>query len=94
MKTIDELATECFDWAESVFPERTDSSMGLKLYSEVGEMMDSDGDPLEVADVLIMVLDYAKRKGIDIESAVTEKLDINRTRTWVHLHNGTMRHVE
>lgn len=94
IKPVDDLAKECFDWAESVFPNRTDSSMGLKLYSEIGEMLESGGDPLEVADVLIMILDYAVCHGVVIQDAVERKLEINRTRNWVQLPNGTMHHAE
>ena len=51
-------------------------------------------DSLEVADVFILLLDYAKRKKIDITAAVRDKLDINRDRKWVSNMNGVMSHVD
>ncbi len=91
---IGQLTDEVWNWAQETFPNRTDSSMFLKLYSEIGEMIDSDGDRLEIADVLIMVLDYAKRKRVDIAGAVRDKLTINRERTWKKDSNGVMSHVK
>lgn len=91
---IGKLTDEVFDWAEATFPRRTDQSMFLKMYSEIGEMIDSDGDRLEVADVFILLLDYAKRKKIDITASVREKLVINQQRDWAVDVNGVMSHVK
>ena len=93
---MDELATSINMWANSVFPNRTDASMFMKLYGEVAELVDATDDECEgeVADILIMVLDFAKRKNIDITMAVTRKMLINMGRKWEIGPNGTMRHVE
>jgi len=90
--TIDHLAAYVFQWASSVFPDRTDSSMFIKIFEELAEVIRSDGDALEVADLFIMLLDYAKRKNINIEEAVRHKLSINRDRNWRINANGTMSH--
>lgn len=92
--TSDELAKEIFVWAENTFPERTDSSMFLKMYSETAELIRSGGDPLEFADLVILLFDYAVRKDINITEAVRQKLEINRRRTWVIGSDGTMSHKE
>lgn len=94
-RDIDHIAFDIYLWAGEVFPDRTDGAMALKLYQEIGEMIESDGDPLEVADVLIMIFDYAKRKGIQLEPAIREKMKINRQRTWkINETTGTMSHVK
>lgn len=90
---IGKLTEEVTQWANQTFPHRTDVSMYLKLYSEIGEMIESDGDPMEIADVFIMLLDYAHRKQVDITSIVRKKLDINRNREWTTDRNGVNRHV-
>lgn len=94
MISTNDLSREVWEWAESAFPDRTDSSMFLKMYGELAELIDSDGDPHELADVFIMLMDYAVRKGIDIDAAVMQKLEINRARTWKIMPNGTMQHEE
>ncbi len=88
----DRLAFEVFHWAEATFPNRTDSSMFLKMYSEVAELIRSDGEPLELADLFILLMDYAVRKDIVISAAVRQKLEINRQRTWKINADGTMSH--
>jgi hypothetical protein len=92
--TIDELAAVVRTQADFLFPNRTDSSMFLKLYSEIGEMIDSDGSADECADVAIMFLDYVSRKGVNLEEAVLRKMAVNAQRSWVVDRNGVMRHVE
>lgn len=91
---VGELTEHVFDWAEGTFPNRTDTSMYLKMYGEIGEMIDSDGDADEIADVFIMLLDYAKRKKVDITTAVLKKLVVNRNRVWVTSKDGVNSHVK
>lgn len=88
------LTEEVFDWAEATFPKRNDASMYLKMYGEIAEMIESDGDANEIADMFILLLDYAKRKKVDVTTAVHRKLDINRKRVWATDQNGVNRHVK
>ena len=92
---IDSLAVRVMIQADRLFPARTDSSMFLKLYGEIGEMVDSDPENLggEVADVFIMLLDFAKRKGINISKEVVKKMAINDLRQWQADQNGVFKHV-
>lgn len=92
--SVDHLALEVFEWAEATFPDRTDVSMFLKIYSEIAELIRSGGEPLELADLFILLMDYAVRKDINIASAVTTKLNINRQRRWKIGADGTMSHEE
>lgn len=92
---INHLAVDIFKWGNEVFPNRTDEKMFLKLYGEVAELIDAGDDCAgEVADVLILVLDYAKRKGINPSTAVQEKMNVNRKRTWEFDQLGVMKHVK
>jgi Protein of unknown function (DUF550) len=91
---VDRLAFEVFFWAESTFPNRTDASMFLKIYEEVAEVIRSDGEPMEVADLFILLLDYVVRKDIVLSEAVRQKLAINKKRSWKINPDGTMSHKE
>lgn len=92
---IDSIALDVKTWANKVFPGRTDGSMALKLYQEIGEMIESNGDPSEIADVFIMLLDYAERKGVRIGDAIRAKMVINRQRQWkINESTGVMSHVK
>lgn len=94
--TIDALAFQVKEQADRLFPKRTDQSMFLKLYGEIAEMIDADEAHRddEVADVFIMLLDYAKVKGINIETAIRRKMAINDAREWKQNGLGAFQHVE
>lgn len=91
---VGELTEVVFDWAEATFPDRNDASMYLKMYGEIAEMIESDGDASEIADMFILLLDYAKRKKVDVTTAVYQKIDVNRARKWATDKNGVNSHVK
>jgi hypothetical protein len=95
LANIDNIAEACLTWADSAFPTRTDASMFLKMYGELAELIDAGKDcGDEVADILILVLDYARRKGVKPSAAVLAKLNVNRQREWEFTNIGTMQHVK
>lgn len=93
---IDVIAAGISEWANKAFPGRTDQGMYLKMYSEIAEMIDADdahvGD--EIADVFIMLLDFAHRKGVNIEQAIATKMATNRERVWAKNKLGAWSHVK
>ena len=90
---IDNLAYEVQTQADDLFPDRTDQSMFMKLFSELGELIES-GTEEEYADVMIMLLDYGSRKMFHIEPAIRRKMEINGQRKWVVNELGVFQHVE
>lgn len=84
LATIRNLQREIKEWADSVYPNRTTDSIIKKLEEERKELMDSGHlDPMEYADVAILVLDLASLNGVDVQDAVRKKLCINYTRSWL-----------
>ena len=93
---LEELQAEIATWADTVFPDRTAHGALTKLMlHEIPELITSKLlDPTEYADIVILVLDIAHLNGIDISSAVREKMAINRARTWeIDQKTGLMSHV-
>jgi NTP pyrophosphatase (non-canonical NTP hydrolase) len=88
--SIDNLALEIQSQADRLFPDRTDDQMLLKLWGELGEFAKSR-DEDEMADVLILFLDYASRRMWNIEAAIRRKMAINQSRTW-RKQNGVWQH--
>lgn len=43
-----------------------------------------EGIPIEIADCIIRLLDFCGDAGIDIESAIIEKHNYNKTREYLH----------
>jgi NTP pyrophosphatase (non-canonical NTP hydrolase) len=93
--SVQELQAEIADWANQLNPNRTALSLIAKMLEELGELIASDrqDDPLELADVLILALDLAHIKQIDLAQAVQAKMQINRQRQWRIADNGAMTHV-
>lgn len=94
---IDFLAREIMYQADRLFPNRTDTSMFLKIYHETSELIDANTPAKradELADLLIMILDYGSRHNIEIEQAITKKMAINDARKWKTNEHGVNQHVE
>lgn len=70
-------------WSEVKFPEMEARTVMLKTFEELSEVVREPGDALEHADLLILVLDLANKCGIDIESALAQKMAINQQREWL-----------
>lgn len=89
-----ELQQLIAEWIDPLNPSRTPLSTISKLLEEVGELIASERmeDPLELADVAILVLDLFYIQGVDLEEAVRQKMAINKNRSWRTADNGSMRH--
>ena len=95
MSDIEELQRDIASWANNVNPDRDSMSTIAKLLEEIGELIASDRmcDPMELADVAILVLDLFYLQKVDVAKAVTGKMVINRSRRWKKQDNGAMSHV-
>jgi len=90
------LQAEIASWADEIIPDRKVSHAFDKMVEEeIPELLESEFmDPLEFADVAILLLDVAHLAGIDIETAVRDKMKINRDREWAVDKNGRLGHVK
>jgi NTP pyrophosphatase (non-canonical NTP hydrolase) len=92
---INAIAEDIYGWANDTFPHRTPQAMFLKLYGEIAEMIEAGdmcGD--EVADVMILVLDHARKMGVNPAAAIARKMAINRKRQWQIGPGGVFSHVK
>lgn len=88
LQTIRNLQREVSQWADDAYPHRTLKNVLDKFDEEYQELLDSlveTGriDPLELADVIILVLDAATLSRVDIQNSVREKVGINYARSWI-----------
>ena len=92
--SVQQLQHEIAAWIDPINPGRTPNSTIAKVLEEIGELIASErmSDPLELADVAILVLDLFHLQGIDLVEAVRDKMQINRSRTWRIADNGSMSH--
>jgi hypothetical protein len=95
---LDRLQNRINKWADSVFPERTaEDALKKLIMEEIPELLTSDraDDPLEWADVFILVLDCMKLKNIDPILVSNIKMGVNEKRTWERNPlTGLMNHVK
>lgn len=86
-------------WLDGIIPKRTTRSVLIKLEEERQELLETLSDvksldPLEFADLLIVVLDLASLNCIDVQSAFKKKMLINKTRKWEVDENGCAQHIK
>lgn len=96
-KTLYQHQRDIVEWANAVFPHRTPKDVLLKFYEELGEVIKKPTDPMEYADVMILLLDFANFNDIDgevIMKAIGEKMEVNKLRRWViDRRTGIMQHA-
>ena len=92
--TIADVQKLISGWADRTFPDRTIGEAILKLKKELAELDTASYlDAGEFADVAILLFDVAHLSGIDISTAVENKMAINERRVWQRLEDGTHQHV-
>lgn len=94
---LQKMQNDIIEWADSAFPSRTPGIALLKMFSEIGEVIDNPTDPMEWADILVLLLDAASLNGISgdqLTKAFIEKMGINRNREWREGRLGVMSHVK
>jgi NTP pyrophosphatase (non-canonical NTP hydrolase) len=93
--SVQELQSEIAAWIDPLNPDRTSLSTIAKILEELGELIASErmNDPLELADVAILVLDLFYLQQVDLSEAVRAKLAINKSRNWQIADSGAMRHA-
>lgn len=82
------------EWADGVFPERTVLNAIQKMVlEEIPEYLMDRGNPMELADLGILLYDIAHLDGVDLDSAIRKKMTINRFRTWgIDARTGLLKH--
>lgn len=92
--TIADVQKLISGWADRTFPNRTVGEAILKLKKELAELDTASYlDAGEFADVAILLFDVAHLSGIDISTAVENKMAVNERRVWQRLEDGTHQHV-
>ncbi len=88
-------------WAEETFgPATSAATLHARALPEMEELSDAlrTGDRQEVAhelaDIVILLYRVAQESGVDLHTAIDEKMAINRARQWVPAGDGTGKHVK
>lgn len=81
-ESLDALREEVTQWQRETFTLRSPHSISTHLLREATELQREPDDPEEIADVQMLVWGLADDVGVDVASAVREKLERNKKRTW------------
>lgn len=95
MDRVSDLAEVVKKWADEVYPDRTPEAALIKLImEEVPELLNGGLDsPGEWGDLMILLIDAAHLRGIDIVQAAFDKMEVNKKRTWkINPVTGIMKH--
>lgn len=84
------------EWADSVFPNRTITDAIQKMMlEEIPEYLMAQDDPMELADIGILLYDIAHLAGVDLDSAILKKMEINKKRSWaIDSTTGMLNHTK
>jgi len=96
-KEVDEVPVKdlVVEWADEVFPNRTITNAITKMVlEEIPEYLMAQDDPMELADLGILLYDIAHLAGVDLEAAIRQKMVINKRRSWqIDDKTGLMNHI-
>ena len=83
-------------WADEVFPDRTITNAINKLVlEEIPEYLLAQDNPMELADLAILIYDIAHLAGVDLDDAIRKKMKVNKSRSWeVNETTGLMSHIK
>lgn len=86
-------SSDISDWQKATFGQVTPERALERTHEEWVELVES-GDPLEAADVVIVLCALAAACGKDLATLVEQKMAINRARKWNVGPDGTGYHVK
>jgi hypothetical protein len=93
-ETLDEVLRESAAWSEKTFQAATIQSIATHLAREANELKQNPTDPMEMADVLLLLAHLALRNGIDLATIARTKLEVNKLRKWGEVDaEGVVEHV-
>lgn len=96
-RDLEDLTAEVVAWIDPLLPIRNAFDTLIKTVEEGSEALHAlhtgDGDVgVELADILILVLDAAHLLGVDLQKEFENKMAVNRARIW-NKRNGCLQHA-
>ena len=94
--SIRDLTALIANWADEHMPDRKPiTALTKMIMEEIPELITSDYDEMEVADVGILLFDLCHLLGINLGEVMLKKMAINTHRTWVvNKETGLLKHVK
>lgn len=90
-RDLSELQKEQWRWARETFPDEQAPEILEHIKEELSELEGEPSNPLEMADVLLLLLCYASHFGVDLMKAASDKFEVCRQRSWWRTERGWRR---
>jgi hypothetical protein len=81
-RTLDELQADIGAWGDATFPHSTQESVIKHLRDEANNELVPDCDPEEIADVAMLAVQLAHKRGLSLDALLRAKLAKNKARKW------------
>lgn len=98
MAEISYMEFKMLEWIQPLIPDSDRDPMNtcIKMTEEVSELMhaihcNNEDVGQECADVLILLLDVAYLRGVNLSKEFFAKMEVNRKREWAK-KNGALKH--
>lgn len=85
-RSFGELIALCHSELSEALEEHRNGHSETEIYYNENKPDKPEGIPIEVADVIIRIFDMCGLYGIDLENAITTKMEYNKSRP--HRHGG------
>lgn len=87
MSNLDTFIQDVIAWQHETFPHSTAATVTSHLIEELHEIealyhAGLEPDPIEAADVLMLLIAFADKAGFDLIQVARDKLEINKRRKW------------
>ena len=76
------LEEEVAWWGDTTFPKGSEDSVLNHLGREYKEFVSGDNKDEEAADIVLLLIHYAHKRGFSLFDAVREKFNVNKNRKW------------
>lgn len=84
IREFPEVIALCHSELSEALEEHRDGHSLTEIYFNPEKPNKPEGIPIELADAIIRILDYCAYAGINIEAAILQKHEYNRTRPYRH----------
>ncbi len=88
----DHFLETLWNWQRAKFPNQTVEGALEHLKTEIKELEADLGDPMEIADALLLLCFIANKQGFDPIDIMRKKFVINTKREWKETNKGYSSH--
>jgi hypothetical protein len=93
---INDLQYQVGKWADATFPDSTQETIIAHMRDEINTELSPDCNEDELADIALLLMHLAHKRGVDLQQLIINKHSVNEGRTWENEKNdkGFFGHID